>query len=109
MVSVVIESVSHYLPMLSACQVRNVRISITHALHLNLSAEFQSNADAARVQTCVANVGGSTPELRYVSALLGRGAVEPGKARARLDMGVTSDEISRLLDELCWALRRVGV
>lgn len=104
--SAVLRNVEHYLPVLASCQLRTLSISITRALRISLSAELDTDADASRVRVCAANSGDSS-ELRYLSELLGQAVVEPGRARMRLNTGATSEEISRLLDELCWALRRI--
>ena len=108
MLALVIRNVSRYVPVFASCHLHNLSLSITSTLQLRIEAGLASATDAARFPACVEQLGDDARELRYLTELLARSAVEPERAQARLVTGVTSEQITRLLDELAWALRRVA-
>lgn len=105
LVLLALDAVERYVPALSACELRKLRLTVSRALQLQLTATYESAATAARAADCLASVPEAHGELSFVSALLTR--ARPHEQQSRLNTGVTREDVARLLDELCWSLRRV--
>jgi hypothetical protein len=103
-----LHDVAHYLPALRPCQLRSLRISISEALRLQLQAEYESAPDTARAATCLTSLGDATIPLRATRELLARATAGVGSTHSQLRTEVTRDEIAKLLDEICWSLRRLA-
>lgn len=106
LVLAVVHEVTHYLPALGGCKLRNLRLSISNALRLHLSAEYETEESAAHAASCFAGLDEAVSQLRWTTELLSRATGVSASTRTQLRTTITSEGIAKLLDEICWSLRR---
>lgn len=102
-----LHAVDRYLPALQPCGLQSLRISVSVAQRLSVRARYASASQAAEAGTCLTRLSGASSELRLLRELLGRASPARHDELSLLNTGVTHEEIARLLDELCWSLRRI--
>jgi hypothetical protein len=107
-----IEEVSRYVPVLSACALQALRVSIASTVadshRMSLQAEYETSNAARESPRCFAGLGDRAAPLSALVAWLAQAPSTPGSFSAHFNSGITNDEIQALLDELAWVLRSAG-
>jgi hypothetical protein len=107
-----IEEVSRYVPVLSACALQALRVSIASTAadtqRMSLRAEYETSTAARESPECFAGLGDRAAPLSALVAWLARAPSTPGSFTTHFNSGITNDEIQALLDELAWVLRSAG-
>jgi hypothetical protein len=104
-----IEDAPRYLPGVEACALQALRVSFAEsagAHRMLLTAHYKTGSAAREGAACwrALDVGPEVP-WKTIASWLARAEAGEGTFGVRLNLGVTSDDIQRLFDELAWALR----
>ena len=103
-----LEDAAHYAPALHACELQAVRLAIgqgSGGYRMSFNAEYATASAAQRGPACAAGLGASAGQLSRLISWLARAESAAEGYRTSLKIGVTSDEIEQLLNELAWMLR----
>jgi hypothetical protein len=102
-----IEDAPRYLQGVEACGLQALRISIAaggSGHRMLLTAQYKT-ASAARGAPACWRDADADASWKAIASFLARAEAGEGTFGAQLTLGVTSDDIQRLFDELAWALR----
>jgi hypothetical protein len=110
-VDIWMEDAPRYLPGVEACALQALRVSLTDAAsgqRMLLSAQYKTGSAARAGAACWraldANADARHGQWKTIASWLARAESSEGFG-VQLNLGVTSDDIQRLFDELAWALR----
>jgi hypothetical protein len=106
---IAIEDAPRYLPSVAACALQAVRISFADGAdspRLSLAAHYETATRAREAGACLASAATELgAQMPVLSSWLARAQAGEGGASAQLTMGVNSNDIEKLFNELAWALR----
>jgi murein L,D-transpeptidase YcbB/YkuD len=105
---ITIEDAARYLPQLDTCELQALRISVADSggsPRLTLAAHYKTASLANDAPACLQKLDRELAQLPTLLAWLARAQVSEGGASAQLSMGVNSNDIEKLFNELAWALR----
>jgi len=106
---ITIEDAARYLPQLDSCELQALRISVADAgagPRMTLAAHYKTASLANDAAACLQKVGPEVgDQMPTLLAWLARAQVGEGSGSAQLTIGVNSNDIEKLFNELAWALR----
>jgi hypothetical protein len=106
---IAIEDAARYLPSVDACALQAVRISFADGAdspRLSLAAHYETASRARGARNCLGSLASElAAQMPVLSSWLVRAAANEGGASAQLNMGVNSNDIEKLFNELAWAIR----
>lgn len=103
-----IEDAARYLPALQTCALQALRLSVAadgDGYRMALTAHYEAESFAHHAPTCLRALDERAAQLSSVVEWLARARNTPGSYSAGLTMGMTHENIAKLLEELAWALR----